>query len=169
MTYVSSAAAVSINLAAGTASGGDAAGDVLTSIENLVGSAYNDFLTGDGAFNFIDGGAGNDTLDGGAGNDTLLGGAGIDRLTGGAGDDILNGGTGSDTFVFAPGFGHDVIQDFGQVSGSNRDKIDLTALHTTYAQLQISYVGNDALVAFQSGDSILLSGVHALTAQDFLL
>ncbi len=76
--YVGSTAAVSINLTAGTASGGDATGDVLISIENLIGSAFNDSLTGDAGANAIFGGAGNDVIAGGGGADSLDGGTGID-------------------------------------------------------------------------------------------
>jgi Ca2+-binding RTX toxin-like protein len=53
------------------------------SIENLLGSPFDDRLTGS---------IGNNTLNGGAGNDTL---------NGGAGDDTLNGGTGSDTASYS--------------------------------------------------------------------
>lgn len=56
-------------------------------IENAVGGAGNDVLTGNSATNQLDGGAGNDQLDGGSGNDTLIGGAGNDTVTGGSGDD----------------------------------------------------------------------------------
>jgi len=47
-----------------------AGNDVLTGFENLVGSALNDTLTGDGNDNVIEGGLGNDSLAGGLGNDT---------------------------------------------------------------------------------------------------
>jgi serralysin len=46
------------------------------------------------------------------GNDIVDGGRDADRLTGGAGNDVLSGGEGDDTFVFASGFGNDVINDF---------------------------------------------------------
>jgi Ca2+-binding RTX toxin-like protein len=39
--------------------------DTLTSIENLVGSDFNDTLTGDAGANKLEGGVGNDTLNGG--------------------------------------------------------------------------------------------------------
>ena len=68
--YTGSAAAVTVNLSDGTASGGDAMGDSLTSIENLTGSAHDDTLTGDAGPNVLDGRAGADTLDGGDGADT---------------------------------------------------------------------------------------------------
>ncbi|WP_062205001.1 type I secretion C-terminal target domain-containing protein [Aureimonas sp. AU12] len=68
--YRTSAAGVTVDLLAGTGLGGDAAGDRLVHIENLVGSIYADRLTGDDGDNVLDGGAGADRLDGGAGVDT---------------------------------------------------------------------------------------------------
>jgi Ca2+-binding RTX toxin-like protein len=47
-----------------------AGSDTLTGIENLIGSALNDTLTGDGNANVIEGGLGNDVLVGGGGVDT---------------------------------------------------------------------------------------------------
>ena len=78
--YSASAAAVSVNLLTGLGSGGDAQGDILGGIENIVGSAFNDTLTGDNGGNALDGRSGNDTLLGGAGSDTLTGGAGADTF-----------------------------------------------------------------------------------------
>ena len=55
----------------GTAQNTVAAGnDTLTGIENLIGSALNDTLTGNADANVIEGGLGNDTMIGGAGDDT---------------------------------------------------------------------------------------------------
>ena len=45
--------------------------DNLTSIENIIGSAYNDYLVGDSAANMLEGGGGNDVIDGGLGSDTV--------------------------------------------------------------------------------------------------
>jgi Ca2+-binding RTX toxin-like protein len=61
--------------------GGDAEGDMLWGIENIVGSNLADTLTGDLHDNNINGGLGNDIIEGGAGNDTLTGGGGIDTLS----------------------------------------------------------------------------------------
>jgi Ca2+-binding RTX toxin-like protein len=76
--YAASSAGVTVNLVMGTAGGGDAAGDTLSGIENIVGSKYDDVLVGDAGVNVLDGGAGNDVLAGGDGADKLIGGDGID-------------------------------------------------------------------------------------------
>ncbi|MEQ1952038.1 hypothetical protein [Mesorhizobium sp. CN2-181] len=100
--YVASAAGVTIDLAAGTAAGGDAQGDSFSSIENLSGSNSADVLTGDAGANALNGAGGNDVLDGGAGADALQGGAGIDwaRYSGSSASvvaDLTSGtGTGGD-------------------------------------------------------------------------
>ncbi len=88
--YSASSTGVTVNLITGTGTGGDAAGDTLTAIENITGSASADVLTGDGSANTLTGNAGDDTLDGGAGNDMLVGGAGADSLTGGADTDTAD-------------------------------------------------------------------------------
>ena len=73
VSYRSSPSSVTITLSGGAASGlkGHAAGDALTGFENIIGSAYDDILTGDASANVIEGLAGADTLDGGGGGDTL--------------------------------------------------------------------------------------------------
>ncbi len=68
--YTTSDNRVQINLATGSISGGDAAGDTFLSIENLAGSGHNDSLTGDAGDNVLTGGAGADVLVGGPGLDT---------------------------------------------------------------------------------------------------
>ena len=76
--YSTSAAGVTVNLTTGTGTGGDAAGDTFSGIENLTGSDQGDSLTGDANANVLNGGLGDDTLVGGLGADTLIGGGGID-------------------------------------------------------------------------------------------
>ncbi|MEY8140876.1 S8 family serine peptidase [Falsihalocynthiibacter sp. CO-5D18] len=75
---------------------GAAAGDTYHSIENMVGSGFNDVLAGDGTTNTLWGVNGNDSLLGRGGNDTLIGGNGNDYLDGGTGSDRLYGGLGID-------------------------------------------------------------------------
>jgi Ca2+-binding RTX toxin-like protein len=80
-SYAQSGAAVTVDLSiTGPQVGGDAAGDLLSTIENLVGSAYGDLLIGNDGNNQLDGADGNDILRGGAGVDTMFGGNGIDTV-----------------------------------------------------------------------------------------
>ncbi|WHO82589.1 calcium-binding protein [Rhizobium leguminosarum] len=72
----------------------DIYGDTFISIENLVGSAFDDYLGGNAAANIFTGGDGADGLDGGAGDDTLIGGNGDDWFNGRAGNDSIDGGEG---------------------------------------------------------------------------
>ena len=113
--------------------GSYARGDILTSIENVTGSSYNDTLTGSEQVNTLSGGAGNDELTavantdpdaestgdklsgglgddeliGADGNDMLMGDEGHDELTGGGGNDTLTGGGGDD--VMTGGEGNDIF------------------------------------------------------------
>ena len=131
--------------------GGDAVGDIISNVENILGSNQGDWLTGDenanrllgGAGNdrleggagadildggtgedTLEGGAGADTLDGGAGDDTLEGGAGADILDGGAGDDTLKGGAGADTLD--GGTGDDTLSYAGSPEGNDGEGVTIT-------------------------------------------
>ncbi len=86
-SYDWSDAGVEIDLTAGTATSGDAQGDTLTGIENLIGSAQADSLIGDANDNTLQGLGGDDTLTGGDGSDTFIVGEG-------GGNDTVHGGTG---------------------------------------------------------------------------
>ncbi|MFT3986164.1 hypothetical protein [Aestuariivirga sp.] len=196
-SYAASSAGVTINLAAHTAAGGDAAGDALLLIENLEGSAFADRLTGDANDNVLSGLAGNDTLAGGQGNDTLLGGLGVDHLNGGAGNDVLTGGAGADVLTGGAGddsFDFTAFSDTGLGAARDRitdfqqghDHIDLSALgaftfigETGFSgagdEVSSHIVGGNTLVEIDTGGApgaemqILLTGAVHLTTGDFIL
>ncbi|HEX8104180.1 MAG TPA: cadherin domain-containing protein [Solirubrobacteraceae bacterium] len=67
------------------AEGDDVGGDV----EYLIGSAYDDALTGSDGVNVLYGYSGNDKLHGAGGDDQLLGGLGHDDFDGGSGFDLV--------------------------------------------------------------------------------
>lgn len=128
-----------------------------------------DLLIGGSGSDVFYGGAGNDTVNGAAGNDVLISGAGDDWLDGGAGDDFLKGGLGIDHFVFADGFGADVIDDF-------TDGVDLIdfAGHAgvgALGDLQIVQSGAHTIITLTAGgaDRITLANFLAtdLDANDF--
>ena len=93
-----------MDLSKGTGSKGDAEGDILSEVENLVGSGYMDLLTGDFRANHLRGIAGNDGLFGLEGNDTLVGGSGLDMLLGGDDEDELHGNDDNDIVSGEAGF-----------------------------------------------------------------
>jgi Ca2+-binding RTX toxin-like protein len=169
-TYADAVSAVTVNLAAGTATGG-AGSDLLISIENVTGSNFNDTLTGTSNNNVLMGGAGNDTLIGGTGDDTLYGGAGADHFVYLAATDSQAGVNGIDT-----------IMDFSHAEG---DQIDISAMgaftlvasFTDHAD-QIVVVSTGVNTYQVRGDingdgvtdfSINVHSTTALVASDFIL
>jgi Ca2+-binding RTX toxin-like protein len=128
------------------ASGGDAEGDDLNSIENLTGSAYNDNLWGSDGANVLrgmngddslKGFGGDDTLWGGNGNDSLYGMDGNDTLRGESGDDMLNGGAGTDTMIGGVGNDEYFVDSASDVvtelAGQGNDVVFSTAASYTLA------------------------------------
>ncbi len=164
LSYAGSVAAVSANLATHVFTGGDAAGDVVTNMQNLIGSDFNDSLTGDAAANI------------------LIGGKGADLLTGGQGADIFIYQTAADSGLGAGN--RDVIADFSQSDG---DVIDLSPLDgdliykgnsvfdgTDKEVIYLQTGGNTVVQMDSNGDShadfeIQLTGLHTLTQHDFVL
>ncbi len=169
-SYEDSRTGVEVNLATGEAEGGDAEGDVLSGIENLIGSPDDDLLEGDSGSNGIQGRAGDDVLLGGAGNDLLIGDAGDDILDGGLGIDALLGGAGNDVFVIGPGTGSDLdsIADFK----SGEDVIDLDEFGLSgMSELSIDADGSGgSMISLPGGDglSVLYVDPASLSPDDFI-
>jgi Ca2+-binding RTX toxin-like protein len=148
--FSGSAASVTVDLAAGTATGDG--NDVLTDVESAIGSVNADTISGAAGTNTLAGGGGDDSLNGGDGadnlsggdgNDTLLGEVGSDRLAGGTGDDSLDGGNGTDT------------ADFG--ASATAITVDLAAGTATGE-------GNDTLVSIERVEGTVLA--DSITGDD---
>ncbi|MFN6130211.1 MAG: DUF4347 domain-containing protein, partial [Planctomycetota bacterium] len=105
VSYENATSAVTVNLSTTTSQNTVGSGsDQLQGFENLIGSAFNDTLTGDSGDNVIRGAAGNDSLTGGAGNDTFTVDLGTDSVTDlGNGSDILNVSSGATANATAAG------------------------------------------------------------------
>lgn len=149
--------------------------NVLMSIENVKGSAYDDFIVGNDSVNTLNGMDGNDIIAGGEGKDILNGGTGADRLLGQEGDDTLIGGEGDDTLI--GGAGSDIIdggagsdtvkfEDAGRVevdlyakSGSEYDALGVLVGKDTFNNIETVYGsrGGDKLLG-DSGDNIFYGG-----------
>ncbi len=106
----SNSAAVTIDMLNNVWSGGHAAGDIVSNVEGVRGSANNDSIAGDNSSNTLYGDDGTDILVGNDGNDTIYGGAswtvtgdGGDSIDGGAGNDLLYGNDGNDTIIGGTG------------------------------------------------------------------
>ena len=137
--YYTSDAAVTVDLEAGTGSGGHAQGDTLVNIERVLGSIHDDSITGDANDNYLRGYFGDDVIDAGAGNDTVLGENGADTLNGEAGNDILIGAKGADILNGDDGF--DILN-----GGEGADTLDGGAsIDWAY------YQGSDAGVSVDLG------------------
>jgi Ca2+-binding RTX toxin-like protein len=177
VTYANATAAVVASMTTTTGSAGDAAGDTFATIENLIGSAFNDSLTGDANANTLTGGAGNDTLDGAAGNDILVGGLGNDTLIGGLGSDTYQIGRGDGTDTIDNGH-TDALADTLQF-GANIDESQLW-FKRNGNDLEISIIGTDdgatisgwysnaqnqvAAIKDASGHTLASANVEALVA-----
>ena len=116
--YASASAGTTVNLGAGTASGG-AGLDTLLGFEDLRGSGFADALTGNSLNNYIAGGAGGDRLAGGFGDDYLDGGADSDMVdyTSAGASVVVNLGTGTTSGAA----GIDTLVGFEDSRGSGFD------------------------------------------------
>jgi Ca2+-binding RTX toxin-like protein len=117
----------------------------------------------------IDAGSDNDVIVAGAGNDTVDAGSGDDRIEGGAGDDQLAGGSGHDVFVFAAGFGKDVISDF-KTTGSSSDVLEFShdAFADEAAALAVAHQdGADVVFTIDADTTLTLKNVQLASLHDF--
>lgn len=130
---------------------------------NIIGSMFNDILTGGELDDTLIGGAGDDGLrgnagtdqmEGGTGNDTLLAGSGDDSLRGGAGNDSLVGGEGQDTAYF------DISSLDAVVSVVDGGVQIVSSLGTDFADASVE------MISFSDG---VLSFVETIGLSDLLL
>ena len=165
-SYAAASSGITINLALGRGTRGEAAGDTLISIDGAIGSAFADVMIGFAGVNVLFGGDGNDYIDASSGNDIVRGDAGDDTVIGGAGNDRMSGGTGADDFVFADGYGRDRIDDFED----GIDTLDF-ASHSGVASigdLTIRSFGTSAVVEDGQGGVVVIGGAAGLIdASDF--
>lgn len=140
--------------------------------KTLISSNADDLLVGTTASEVISGGLGNDSiaardgddrLEGGAGNDTLNGQEGNDVLDGGEGNDVLSGGNGNDTYIFAAGYGQDVINNMSNTPADN-DILSIEGI--THDNLWLSRQGVSLVIDVRgSEDRVTVQDWYANSAQ----
>ena len=126
--------------------------DIVRNIENILGGAGNDTLTGDSNANFLSGGDGNDLIfGGGAGADTLWGGNGndiiqINRDNLGLSALKIDGGAGNDTLSF--------------LSSQNYTGANLAAAITNVEVLDFRAAGVNVSVSLTSAQIASMAGLN---------
>src|SRR5262245_37302353 len=124
LDYSAYATGVTVDLPAGSAT---AVGSLkIGTIENVVGTEFDDLILGDFNPNELNGNKGNDVLVGNDGKDKLFGGAGRDLVFGGLGSDELNGGLEEDLLIH------------GQTQW-DASKIALNAIRNEWTRTDIDY------------------------------
>jgi Ca2+-binding RTX toxin-like protein len=131
---------VAVNLAAQSGSAGDANKDTYKNFENIIGSRFNDTLTGSAVANRLEGGAGDDTLTdvAGAGPDTLIGGAGNDTYVVSATNTVIDESGGGSDQVYSS-VTYTLSAGIENLFASGGNAIDLTGNESNNL-----IVGNDA-------------------------
>ncbi|MEN9727793.1 MAG: hypothetical protein RL434_2159, partial [Pseudomonadota bacterium] len=137
--------------------------DRLRGIENLIGGAGKDSLTGDKLANTLSGLGGNDRLDGKSGNDSLSGGLGNDILLGGLGNDLLDGGDGVDTASYVE---KTAIQSL-RITLAGADAVDVLVAGLAEDSLRnvenlIGGAGRDTFVGDERANSLVGGGGNDL-------
>jgi Ca2+-binding RTX toxin-like protein len=154
-SYSNATAAVTVNLATGLGTRGDAQGDSYVSIENVDGGAGADTIGGTAGANLLQGNGGGDTLSGGNGDDVLRGGAGADRLDGGAGFDFASWFTSNVgvavNLVTGTASGGDVLVAIENLSGSQGND---SLVGNTGANSLRGNGGNDVLTGAGGADRL---------------
>ena len=151
-SYASSKAGVTVDLTDNlNNAGGDAAGDKLYFIDDLIGSGFADTLTGSDKSNSLHGGLGNDIINGGDGQDGLHGEGGADKLFGDKAGDQLDGGAGADTLDGGDG---DDTADYSSAAAKVTVNLSKTSLNTGDAKGDV-YISIEQIEGSQFNDILI--------------
>ncbi|MGL4489454.1 MAG: calcium-binding protein [Rhizobiaceae bacterium] len=178
--YLSSTIGVRVNLLSQVNTGGEAAGDTLIGVENVIGSNLDaDILVGNALANSLFGYAGNDSLNGFTGNDTLVGGAGADAfyfnsvLSSSANLDTISDFVAADDTVFLENAIFTTLTTVGALSATAFKDL---ATGVADANDRILYATNGVLLYDADGSGAgaavafaLLSGRPVISAADFYI
>ena len=147
VSYTDSTSGITIDAIDASANAGDAAGDTLLRIENLVGSNFDDTISGGNVANVLLGRNGDDVIDGRGGADLLDGGGGVDTLTGGAGFDTFRYRSVNESRAGRA----DTITDFDR----RFDTIDLSRIdanENAFGDQAFDFIGQGVAFSGQAGE-----------------
>ncbi|MCE8556910.1 type I secretion C-terminal target domain-containing protein [Ruegeria pomeroyi] len=143
VSYAGSEGFVNISLTTGYAGGGSgshAIGDSFSGIENVIGSAHDDIISGT---------------------------SGANDIRGGGGDDAIRGYGGADRFLFGSGFGRDTILDYQD--GLDLLVFQGHAGVSGFADISVADEGADVRISDMQGNLIILTGQAGnIDIDDFL-
>lgn len=152
LDYSGVAGVIQVNQLAGTTTG-SANNDILADVfEQIIGSSFDDVLSGGHGINCIDGGGGNDLIFGNNGDDLLRGGSGNDRFYASVGDgnDRLLGGDGWDVLDYSTLGG---AVSVNQVAGNTSGAAGTDTLLDTFEQV-IGSAYNDTILGGAGGEAL---------------
>jgi Ca2+-binding RTX toxin-like protein len=161
---------VNVDLTQGTATG--QGNDLLSGMDDVIGTIYNDAIRGDANANVLNGNAGDDKITGEGGDDWLEGGGDNDQLTGGPGNDaalftnafspvVANLATGR-----ATGEGTDTLSTIeGLLGGPGNDRLTGAATNDTLdggpGDDQLDGAGGADIASFASSEDDVTADLQA--------
>ena len=175
--YSSYGSGVNVDLTTGNATDFNS----IQGFANVIGSAFDDTITGNTLANSLSGGEGNDTLEGGGGQDTIDGGAGVNTLVESSDSNFTLTNTGLTTVPFGSTAGTvetlSGIELANLTGGSDPNRIDASAFTGLTAVTPLSFLNNGAgvnvsggplVITLTTGNPVSVDLSHATTVGDVL-
>ncbi len=177
VSYTTSPLGVFVNLAS-NASDGDAGGDFIQNVENVIGSQFGDTLIGNASVNVLQGGGGHDSLGDGdvaGGADTMIGGTGDDAyivtavgttVVEGAGEGDMDQVASNISIALAANVERLLLFGSANVSGTGNSLANVIFGNTGHnilnglvgADLMTGDIGNDTYFVDNAGDVVTENG-----------
>ncbi len=130
-------------------------------IDVIYGNSGNDTITAGAENDVVYGGADDDLISGESGDDVIWGESGCDTIDGGVGNDYLFGGQGDDTYVFATGYGRDIVEDF--------DGVSTIKLEETLENITVHRAGDEALIRINGTEDVLIISGYGTNAGNWFV
>ncbi len=188
VSYADATSGVSVNLLNGRGAFGEAVGDKLSSIEQVVGSDFDDVFSGSKSSHVVHGGGGADTFEAAGKAGALFGDAGDDvfilegmakpvSIDGGDGFDTIRAGADGASLTWGSITGIEAISgdgyaDFKILGSGAADTIDLSAIVLTDVALIDAKAGDDVVTGSAGADNIFggsgADGLNGANGDDVL-